>query len=106
MTVYVCCTELYLLTIYWYRILSHSLYFIYVFKVFYEQPGYFCHPNTNMTSTDLKDAMRECHADESCNAFYKVCSYERYRKCNDTAYEEDSECGLVGNKSFLYIKGI
>ena len=76
------------------------------FKVFDEQPGYFCHPNTNMTSTDLKDAMRECHADESCNAFYKVCSYERYRKCNDTAYEEDSECGLVGNLSFLYIKGI
>ena len=59
-----------------------------------------------MSSTTLGDAMQECLNDTSCNAFYKVCSYERYRKCNDTAYEEDSECGLVGNKSFLYIKGI
>ena len=59
-----------------------------------------------MSSTTLHSAMQECHKDPSCNAFYKVCSYERYRKCNDTAYEEDSECGLVGNKSFLYIKGI
>ena len=39
-----------------------------------------------------------------CKEFYKVCSYDRYRKCNDTAYEEDSECGLVGDPSFLYIK--
>ena len=76
------------------------------FKDFDENPGHFCHPNANMTSIELKDAMRECHEDESCKAFYKVCGYDRYRKCNDTAYEEDSECGLVGNKSFLYIKGI
>ena len=59
-----------------------------------------------MTSIELKDAMRECHEDESCKAFYKVCGYDRYRKCNDTLYEEDSECGLVGNLSVLYIKGI
>ena len=74
------------------------------FKVFDEQPGYFCHPNTNMTSIELKDAMRECHEDESCHSFYKVCEYDRFRKCNDTAYEEDSGCGELG-LSDLYIKG-
>ena len=59
-----------------------------------------------MSSTTLHKAMQECHKDTSCNAFYKVCSYDRYRKCNDTAYEEDSECGLVGEPSLLHIKGI
>ena len=59
-----------------------------------------------MSSTTLGDAMQECLNDTSCNAFYKVCSYERYRKCNDMAYEEDSECGLVGDLSLLHIKGI
>ena len=94
--------------LFWYQILSYSLCFIndFISKEFYTKSGNFCHPNTNMSSTTSDAAMQECHNDASCNAFYKVCSYERYRKCNDTAYEEDSECGLVGNKSFLYIKGI
>ena len=93
---------------FWYQILSYSLCFIddFIFKDFYNKSGNFCHPNTNMSSTTLHKAMQECHEDTSCNAFYKVCSYDRYRKCNDTAYEEDSECGLVGDPSFLYIKSI
>ena len=105
MTVNVCGKELYA---FWYQILSYSLCFIdyFIFKDFYNKSGNFCHPNTNMSSTTLHKAMQECHKDTSCNAFYKVCSYDRYRKCNDTAYEEDSECGLVGDPSFLYIKGI
>ena len=94
--------------LFWYQILSYSLCFIddFIFKDFYTKPGNFCHPNTNMSSTTREEAMQECHNDTSCNAFYKVCSYERYRKCNDMAYEEDSECGLVGDPSLLHIKGI
>ena len=91
-----------------YQILSYALCFIadFICEDFYTKPGNFCHPNTNMSSTTLHEAMQECHDDTSCNAFYKVCSYERYRKCNDTAYEENSECGLVGDPSSLHIKSI
>ena len=105
MRVNVCCTELYAFLVSNTFILV-MLFDDFIFEDFYSKPGNFCHPNTNMSSTKLEKAMQECHDDPSCNAFYKVCSYERYRKCNDTAYEEDSECGLVGNSSFLYIKGI
>ena len=83
----------------------HIRYALFIFfKDFDEKPGYFCHANTNMTSTTLEDAKRECHEDESCNSFYQVCEYDRFRKCNDTAYMEDSECGELG-LSDLYIKG-
>ena len=36
-----------------YLLVSNNL----CFKDFHEQPGYFCHPNTNMTSIKLEDAM-------------------------------------------------
>ena len=72
---------------------------------FYSKPGNFCHPNANMTSVTVDDAMEECHDDKYCYAFYKVCEYDRFRKCNDTAYEEDSGCGDHLGPSLLYIKG-
>ena len=61
-----------------------------------------------MTSKTLDDAKRECLTDPLCNMFYKVCGDEsdvRFRKCNKTAYEEESGCGEILKPSTLYKKG-
>ena len=58
-----------------------------------------------MTSKNLEEAKQECLSDLSCNKFYEVCGYGRFRKCNDTAYEELSECGLASVSSTLYKTG-
>ena len=72
-----------------------------------EQPEKFCHPSTELVAKDLDDAKKKCLDDQSCHMFYRVCSYSRFRKCDDaagTAYEEPSTCGLLG-PSTLYKKG-
>ena len=84
------------------------LLFISISDHFIHQPEYFCHPNDNMTSKTLDDAKRECLTDPLCNMFYKVCGDEsdvRFRKCNKTAYEEESGCGEILKPSTLYKKG-
>ena len=78
---------------------------------FFYEPEYFCHPNDKMNSKTLDDAKRECLTDPLCPMFYKVCGDEgndRFRKCNETAYEEASGCTDVVNfptRSKLYKKG-
>ena len=68
--------------------------------------NHYCHPNTNMTSTDLDDAKQECQTDPSCKMFYRVCGYKRFRKCNDYAYEEEaSGCTDILGLSMLFKKG-
>ena len=69
------------------------------------KPNHYCHPNTNMTSTDLDDAKQECQTDPSCKMFYRVCGYNRFRKCNDNAYEEESECTDILVPSMLFKRG-
>ena len=59
---------------------------------FIETPKHFCHPNDKMTSPNLEAAKEECLHDPLCNMFYKVCNDTRFRKCNETAYEEESGC--------------
>ena len=59
-----------------------------------------------MTSKNVNEAKQECLTDPSCNKFYEVCGYGRFRKCNDTAYEALSECGLASfSSSTLYKTG-
>ena len=68
-------------------------------------PGYYCHQNTNMTSTNLVDAKLECLNDLTCDMFYRVCNYSRFRKCNNFAkaeYQEPSLCGHILGNSTLY----
>ena len=69
------------------------------------KPNYYCSPNTNMTSTDLDDAKQECQTDPLCKMFYRVCGYNRFRKCNDNAYEEESECTDILVPSMLFKRG-
>ena len=69
------------------------------------KPNYYCSPNTNMTSTDLDDAKQECQTDPSCKMFYRVCGYKRFRKCNENAYEEASECTDILVPSMLFKRG-
>ena len=58
-----------------------------------------------MNVMNLTDAKQKCLKDPFCNMFYDICEYSRFRQCNDTAYVEESGCGLIGN-SVLYRKGI
>ena len=87
------------------------LLFISILDHFIHQPKHFCHPNDNMTSKTLDDAKRECLTDPLCPMFYKVCgdeSNDRFRKCNENAYEEASGCTHILNfptRSTLYKKG-
>ena len=69
------------------------------------QTGHFCDPNTNMTSTTLDEAKKECMNDESCAMFYEDCAYPRFRKCSDNVYVEESQCGEQLGPSILYTKG-
>ena len=70
------------------------------------KPNYYCSPNIEMTSTDLDDAKQECQTDPLCKMFYRVCGYNRFRKCNDNAYEESaSECTDIFGLSMLFKKG-
>ena len=69
------------------------------------ESGYFCHPNTDMNVTDLGEAKQKCLKDPLCDMFYDICGQSRFRQCNDTAYVEESGCGVIGN-SVLYRKGI
>ena len=71
-------------------------------------PGYYCHPNTNMTAENLIEAKQLCLTDQSCDSFYRVCNYSKFRKCNNTAktvYEEPSTCGDIIGQSTLYKRG-
>ena len=54
-----------------------------------------------MDSKTLEAAKEDCLHDPFCNMFYKVCNNTRFRKCNDTAYEEASECGDVLGPTIL-----
>ena len=58
-----------------------------------------------MTATDLDDAKQECQTDPSCKMFYRVCGYKRFRKCNENAYEEASECTDILVPSMLFKRG-
>ena len=69
------------------------------------KPNYYCSPNTNMTSTDLDDAKQECLTDPFCTMFYRVCGYNRFRKCNDYPYEEVSTCTDILVPSMLFKRG-
>ena len=64
----------------------------FILKDFISTPKHFCHPNAKMTSPNLEAAKEECLHDPLCNMFYKVCNDTRFRKCNETAYEEESGC--------------
>ena len=68
-------------------------------------PGFYCHPNTNMTAKNLVEAKLECLNDLTCDMFYRVCNYSRFRKCNNFAkaeYQEPSLCGHILGNSTLY----
>ena len=59
-----------------------------------------------MTSTALEDAKKECQTDPLCKMFYRVCGYNRFRKCNDYAYEEEaSGCTDILVPSMLFKRG-
>ena len=58
-----------------------------------------------MTATNLVDAKLECLNDLTCDMFYRVCNYSRFRKCNNFAkaeYQEPSLCGHILGNSTLY----
>ena len=60
-----------------------------------------------MDANNLDDAMEKCMNDPLCSMFYDVCGENtQFRQCDDTAYVESSGCGLTGNNSILYRKGI
>ena len=87
---------------------SECLNNVFILGGFTTQPGYYCHPNTNMAAENLNDAQLECLNDQSCDMFYRVCNSSRFRKCNNSAkaeYEEPSTCGDIIGPSSLYTRG-